>query len=85
MILPKYRKAVLIRFKSTRQSKMSKDHAITMQSIFVERKCYRVKSGDDWRWQIKGISALDHEAEIDQASLDYYGSKLKFEYVLAFL
>lgn len=80
--LPNLRKTVLIRFWSLRNGLGESLGVINDIDTQVERHCYRVRDGDDWRWQIRGLTALsmyDYCAFTDQDTLDAYGSELEFE------
>ncbi len=85
MDLPPYRKAVRIKFWSLRSGIGSMGGIIHDIDTQVERECYRVKDGDDWKWIIKGYNRLPlwdlMLAETDQECLDNMGSELDFEIV----
>lgn len=84
MELPNFRESVEIEFWSLRNGVGCGGGVILDIDTLVRRICYRVKSGDSWRWQIKGFNRLpqsDWYAETDQESLNELGDNLDFEYV----
>ena len=83
MQLPDFRKTVKIKFWSIRNGLGSSLGVIPDIDTLVERECYRVKDGDDWRWQIKALNKIgrhDCSDYTDQDTLEAYGSELEFEY-----
>lgn len=82
MELPVFRKTVNIKFWSLRDGLGESLGVIHDIDTEVERECYRVRDGDDWRWQIKALNTIgkwDWAAYTDQETLDNYGSELEFE------
>ena len=82
--LPGFRKTVRIKFWSLRDGIGASLGVIHDIDTEVERDCYRVKDGDDWRWQVKALNTIgihDWAAYTDQDTLEAYGSELEFEYV----
>ena len=83
--MPGFRKTVKIKFWSLRNGVGGSLGVINDIDTLVERECYRVKDGDDWRWQIKALNKIGrHEwsAYVDQDTLEAYGSELEFKYAL---
>lgn len=84
--LPKFRKAVMIRFSSLRDGIGSNMGVIPDIDTWVERECYRVKTGEGWKWKIKGFNQIpwwDYGlAETDQICLDEIGSDSDFFEIL---
>ena len=82
MNLPHLRKTVTIRFSSLRNGFGPNLGVIFDVDTMVEREAYRVRVGNDWKWQIKGLNNLsqyDYYAEADQDILDEYGSEIDVE------
>jgi hypothetical protein len=83
MSLPNFRKTVKIKFWSLRNGVGASLGVIHDIDTLVERECYRVRDGDDWRWQIKALNNIgryDRSAYTDQDTLEAYASELEFEY-----
>jgi hypothetical protein len=80
--LPKFRETVKIKFWSLRPGLGANLGVIFDMDTQVEREAYRVRTDDDWKWQIKGLRQLkkyDYYAEEDQYILDDCGSSIEIE------
>jgi len=79
--LPALRETVTIKFWSLR-SVSTYFGVINDVDTEVERQCYRVRNGDDWRWKIKSLNALgkyDGSVYVDQDILEDHGNELEFK------
>lgn len=84
MELPALRKTVKIRFWSLSNGLGASLGVVCDIDTRVGRECYRVKDGENWRWQIRALNKIgrhDWTAQTDQETLDNCGSELEFEYV----
>jgi len=84
MELPSFRQTVRVKFWSLRNTIGPNGGVCFDTDTKVERDAYRVRVGDDWKWQIKGFNRLpvyDWFADTDQECLDELGSFDNFEYV----
>lgn len=85
MSLPHLRKTVMLRFWSLRNGIGESGGVILDIDTQVERECYRVRKGESWKWQIKGLNRLPvwdkHHAEVDQECLDNIENESDWEIV----
>ena len=79
MKVPKLYSVVKIKFSSLRNGIGCNMGVVFDNDELVERSAMRVRTADDWRWQIKGLKKLtknDSCAETDQAVLNEIGTDL---------
>jgi len=84
MELPDFRKTATIKFWSLRDGVGPTLGVICDIDTEVERDVYRVRDGNDWRWQIKALNTIgkwDWTAYTDQETLTEYGSELEFKLI----
>jgi chloramphenicol 3-O-phosphotransferase len=82
--LPKLRETVTIKFSSLRNGLGPNLGVIFDIDTIVERKAYRKRNGDGWKWQIKEYNKIikyDHHVETDQEILDEIGQDDEVEIV----
>lgn len=84
MNLPKFRETVKIKFWSLRNGVGPNLGVINDIDTKVVRECYRVKTEDGWKWQIRALNILnkvDWYADEDQYILDDHGSEIEVELI----
>ena len=82
MMLPPYRKSVVIKFSSLRNTVGETLGVCFDMDTVVMREAYRTRTPQGWKWQIKGYRKLmewDHSAITDQEILDEYGSGIEVQ------